>query len=432
MSRVGRHTVEQVERELRPGLVAGQHNHDADHVQRLAVNDFNKACPSLVQALLCFFALSPLLTSKTTKVQGAAMASPFELKTNLNALFDNARQNNVDLLRALAVTAVFIHHGQHIFGGDVPFFGVNGGWFGVQLFFVISGYLISASCEKHTLRDYAIHRFCRIVPAYLFFFLAIGIRVKMITASAIAADPWAFVVNLAFLQHLFPSALVKFDVLHVTWTLTIEVFWYVLAPLLLIGKRTLGWLTVLVTLVVSTTWAYTASTGALDFLYPGVSNVNPAQAYLFVVNHFIAQAIFFVFGAWIYFHRRDVARINPVLALSLAFLILLAHPYYMVFNPIFITGIGIALLLVAALNSQPIQSRFIFFISETSYAIYLCHFPVILWVRNRLGLNGLPGAVVSLAGSLLLASLSYVLIEKPFVRIGRLLTRPSWPAAVIN
>lgn len=361
------------------------------------------------------------------KQPGAMTASPFALGADLRALLDDSRQNNVDLLRALAITAVFIHHGQHVFGGNVPFFGASGGWFGVQLFFVISGYLISASCEKHGLRDYAIHRFFRIVPAYLFFFLAIGIRARVVTAGAIAADPWAFIINLAFLQHLFPAALMKFDVLHVTWTLTVEVLWYVLAPLLLIGNRTLRWPTVLIAVLVSTAWVYMASTGALDFLYPGTSDTNPGQAYLFVVNHFLAQVVFFVFGAWIHFHRQAVARINPVLSLSLALLVFLALPYYLVFNPMFVTGIGIALLLVTALNSQPIRSRIVFWISETSYAIYLCHFPMMLWVRDRLGWEGMAGALAALMGSLILASLSYVLIERPFVRIGRRMTRSPPP-----
>ena len=252
---------------------------------------------------------------------------------------------------------------------------------------------------------------------------------KVITVSSIVADPWAFAVNLAFMQHLVPSALVKFDVLHVSWTLTIEVLWYVLAPLLLIGNGVLRWPTVAVTLIVSTAWAYTATTGALDFIYPGISDTNPGYSYLFVVNHFFAQAIFFVLGAWIYFHRRVLAHFNPVLALCLALLVFLAQPYYLIFNPMFITGIGIALLLLTALNSQPIRSRLVFLLSETSYAIYLCHFPVMLWVRQRLGMEGIAGAILSLGLTLLLASLSYILIEKPFVNIGRRLTRPLLPGA---
>jgi exopolysaccharide production protein ExoZ len=358
------------------------------------------------------------------------MASPFALRANLNALFDNARQNNVDLLRALAVTAVFIHHGRYVFGGDMLFFGVHGGWFGVQLFFVISGYLISASCSNHSLRVYALHRIFRIVPAYLFFFLAIGIGGRRISLEAIAWDPWGFLANVTMLQHLFPAALIRFDILHVSWTLTIEVLWYALAPLLLIGNRMLRWPTVAVTLFVSTAWVCIATTGALDWIYPGMSDTNPDYAYLFVVNHFFAQAIFFAFGAWIYFHQDFVARFNPVLTLCLALLTFMAMPYYRSVHPIFVTGVGIALLLVTALNGPTIRSRMVFFVAETSYAIYLCHFPVMLWVRHRLGMEGLAGALFSAGLTLLLASLSYILIEKPGVRIGRRLAQPSPPGTV--
>lgn len=98
----------------------------------------------------------------------------------------------------------------------------------------------------------------------------------------------------------------------------------------------------------------------------------------------------------------------------------------------FITGIGIALLLLTALNSQPIRSRFVFLISETSYAIYLCHFPVMLFVRDRLGMTGSAGIAVSIAVIMLLAVISYVLIEKPSVRIGRLLASPRTPAGTVR
>ncbi|MDP2768732.1 MAG: acyltransferase, partial [Giesbergeria sp.] len=160
---------------------------------------------------------------------------------SLRALFNNDRQNNIDLLRAIAVVSVFIHHAQHVYGGNFPFFGEYGGQFGPQLFFVISGYLISASCQKHSLRDYAIHRIFRIIPAYLFFFIGIGVLTGIINFHRITQLPWEFLANLLLLQQLFPSALISFDVLHVTWTLTVEVLWYALAPLLVIGNRTLRW-----------------------------------------------------------------------------------------------------------------------------------------------------------------------------------------------
>ena len=338
-------------------------------------------------------------------------------------LLDNSRQNNIDLLRAVAVLSVVIHHTQHVFGGDVPFLGNAGGWFGVQLFFVISGYLIAASAERYPLRDFAIHRFFRIAPAYLFFFLAIGIASKVISFHKIVEDPAAFLINLTFLQHLFPEALLKFNALNVSWTLTVEVIWYAAVPLLLVGNRKIGWPTVVVVLCVSTAWSFAASRHWLDFIAPTLAKTDPGRFYLFINNGFFAQAVFFIFGAWIHFNRRLIENLNPLSTVMLSLVILMAMPYYLLFNPLFITGISISLMLITAINSKPIFNKFVFVISETSYAIYLVHFPAILWVYYRLGIKGFEGAAIALSVTLLLAVFSYALIEKPCMEIGRKLTK---------
>ncbi len=84
-----------------------------------------------------------------------AIASYFHTAENFRALLNNERQNNIDLLRAIAVVSVFIHHAQHIYGGNFPFLGEYGGQFGPQLFFLISGYLSQCKLQKHSLRDYS-------------------------------------------------------------------------------------------------------------------------------------------------------------------------------------------------------------------------------------------------------------------------------------
>ncbi len=344
------------------------------------------------------------------------------LSNRFSPLFDNARQNNIDLLRAIAVISVFIHHAQHIFGGNFPFLGSAGGWFGVQLFFVISGFLIAASAERYVLRDYAIHRFFRIVPAYLFFFFLVGIAAKIITFDKVAEDPFAFLVNLTFLQHLFPAALLKFNSLNVSWSLTVEVLWYVVMPLLLIGNKRIGRPSVLIALVVSTAWSFAAANHLLDFVAPEMAVKSPAFFGLFVNNNFIAQLVFFVFGAWIHFNRNATDRWNPLSTMVLALIVLMLMPYYFLFGPIFITGIAISLLLITALNSKPIRNKAVFVISETSYAIYLCHFPVILWVSRKIDVQGLAGVSLSVLLTLVLAMLSYVFIERPCIKLGRRLT----------
>lgn len=337
-------------------------------------------------------------------------------------LFDNTRQNNIDLLRAIAVVSVFIHHAQVTFGGNFPFFGEYGGQFGPQMFFVISGYLIAASSLKHAARDYVLHRFFRIMPAYLFFFLGIGIFNGVITTQKVGDHPGQFLANLSLMQQLFPAALLQFDVMHVTWTLTVEVLWYALAPLLLLRRRLLSTSTTLAITAISTVWVVLANNHFLDGLYPGITDTNPGWSYLFLANHFLAQMCFFAFGAWIYCHQKRFKNLNPLIFLICAIFIFILRPYYFIFNPIFITGIGIGLLLIGCLYSHPIKNRVAFWISETSYSIYLCHFPIILWVHGSWQLQGLAGVAVAVTLTLTISTLSYLLIEKPAVRLGRRLS----------
>ena len=63
---------------------------------------------------------------------------------------------------------VFVNHLHSLGIITVPYFGISGGWLGVQIFFVISGYLIIQSVLRHSAWDYLKHRVLRIYPAYLF------------------------------------------------------------------------------------------------------------------------------------------------------------------------------------------------------------------------------------------------------------------------
>src|SRR5690606_15470757 len=75
-------------------------------------------------------------------------------------------ENNLDILRALAVLAVVAHHFSVYSGVPIPLLGEQGGGMGVQLFFLISGYLIVQSASKHSVGEYALARFFRIFPVY--------------------------------------------------------------------------------------------------------------------------------------------------------------------------------------------------------------------------------------------------------------------------
>lgn len=341
------------------------------------------------------------------------------------------KQNNIDLLRALAVSAVFIHHAQHTFGGNFPFFGEYGGQFGPQLFFLISGYLIIASWQKYTWKEYVLHRFFRIIPAYLFFFLGIGWFENVITIDRIFSQFYYFLANLFLIQQLIPNALIAFDVLHVTWTLTVEVIWYASAPLFSFMLMRYPRGTVFIVTLAATAWSWLSSTGYLNALYPSLQN-NPVHIYLFISNNFLSQVCFFVFGAWVYQHKRKLSTVNPLTVILLGLGVFLLRSYFFIFNPIFITGIGLMFFMIAAINTPSVKNYFIMLLSETSYSIYLCHFPILLFIHNQLGFNGLIGLLISLVSTLAVSFLTYTYIEKPGMRLGRQLAnrwhqRPASP-----
>jgi peptidoglycan/LPS O-acetylase OafA/YrhL len=333
--------------------------------------------------------------------------------------FQRKQHNNLDFLRALAVVSVFIHHAQHVFGGNFPFFGEYGGQFGPQLFFLISGYLITASYETYNLKQFAIHRFFRIFPAYWLYFLGFGVASGVITTSRVVADPGGLLINLTLLQHQFPSSLLYFDVLHVTWTLTVELMWYVSVPVFIWAFGTMGWRLLAVSAVVSTLLSLLANFGLLDAIYPDLIRQNPAYRYLFLSNHFLVQLPFFLMGALIYKNREWLKGLNAAKMLTIGVMIFLLKPYYFVFNPLVLTGVALAFLMIAGMASDSINGRVTSLLSEISYSIYLCHFPVILYVHHQLGLVGALGVFVSILLTLSLSTLSYALVEKPGMRLGK-------------
>ncbi len=342
---------------------------------------------------------------------------------NLSKLsFSRSQQNNIDLLRALAIISVFIHHAQNVFGGDFPFFGNYGGQFGPQIFFVISGYLIIASCKKHTLKEYFIHRFFRIFPAYWFYFIGIGVFGGVVSMTHIQTEPLGFIVNMLLLQHLFPSYLIQYDVLHVTWTLTVEILWYLIAPFLLWLFGGVKQSLVIIALVISTAFSMLAHQGFLDIIYSDIVAIDISYRYLFLSNNFLVQLIFFLFGAYIYMHREQLQNRNILAFMLIGLLIFLLKPYYFFFNPIVITGIGISCFLVAGISSKPVKNKLLFFISEISYSIYLCHLPILLFTHNYLDFKGSVGVLISIGLTFALSTFGYFFIEKPGMRLGRIIS----------
>ena len=92
-------------------------------------------------------------------------------------------RNNLDPLRGLAASAVVANHLGTYTGWSVPWLSTGGGLRGVQLFFLISGYLIVQSASVHPWPTYLVRRAFRIYPAYW---------VAVIAVAAVMTPPAAW------------------------------------------------------------------------------------------------------------------------------------------------------------------------------------------------------------------------------------------------
>ncbi|WP_276134116.1 acyltransferase family protein [Polluticoccus soli] len=139
---------------------------------------------------------------------------------------------SIQLLRAIACLLVLLLHIM-IFVPNPPFW--IGGNFGVDLFFVISGYIIASSIDRlpphKRAANFAINRFSRVVPYY-------WLMTLIYAGTFIAAGAWFSYMNLWLSLVFYP----KEPVMLIGWTLNHEVFFYAfIAGCLLLTRTVRHW-----------------------------------------------------------------------------------------------------------------------------------------------------------------------------------------------
>lgn len=343
---------------------------------------------------------------------------------------------NIDLLRGVAVLSVFTHHAFALTGFRFPYLDQAGGLVGVQLFFILSGYLISESATNHDFRAYAVHRFFRIFPAYWVAMLLIGVLGPM-TWNWAVHRPLAVLLSAVNLQQLDAVALLELDVLHVTWTLTVEVIWYAIAPLVLLAYRRHAWLTWIALACLSVGWSLAASHHVLDPLYAGrlaamTQPVSPGQHDILVGAAFPAQLVFFGMGALVYRYREQARRLSTVGLVGCMFFCIVVLDRLGAYgtSPPIPLGVGLTAFFILMLRTRPIRIPMLVHIGKISYSIYLLHVPVLLVCVGRM-----PGAVewqvpTALLVVTLAAHVMYTVIERPCMGVARRLLSRSAGAPV--
>ena len=337
---------------------------------------------------------------------------------------------DVDGLRAVAVVAVIVYHA---FPGAL-----RAGFTGVDVFFVISGYLISSLIWRGLaegtfapLTFYA-RRVLRLFPALLvvlaaclvagWWLLAPGGYEHLGRDTAAAA---VYLSNFVFWResgYFAPAASAR-PLTHL-WSLAVEEQFYVLYPWLLIAtfRRRRATVTLLLGLLVVSF--------AISVVILGI---DPAEAFYLLPSRFwelLAGGLlaYAQFKAIRLPARRlgEVASLCGLALLPLAFLGPSGgsdFPGWWALAPV---GAGVLLVAggpEAALNRLVLARRPFVFVGRISYPLYLWHFPLLVFARARYGTLSTGVALVVVALSFLLASLTYRVLELPLRSYVR---RVSW------
>jgi len=154
----------------------------------------------------------------------------------------NIRVNEIDLLRLLAALAVvFFHYSFRGFAADgmsdlsypllSPFF--KYGYLGVELFFMISGFVIMMSAASGSLRGFMISRFVRLYPAFWACCTITFVVTIAIGGSRYSASMSQYLINMTMLSGLIGVPPIDGSY----WSLFVELKFYALvAIVLLIGR----------------------------------------------------------------------------------------------------------------------------------------------------------------------------------------------------
>jgi peptidoglycan/LPS O-acetylase OafA/YrhL len=358
------------------------------------------------------------------------------------------RFSGLDHLRALAIIIVFVYH-YSLFGHPPGLYDYLGswGWTGVDLFFVLSGYLIGGQLFARIARDQPVSygefyfkRSLRILPAY-FAVVILYFTIPAFTERSHLPPLWRF---LTFTQNFGLDLSTEGAFSH-AWSLCIEEQFYLLLPLLIIAlgtrKKAVWLLPVLFLLgfaIRSVMW-YEVLPRQPDFgkayyefiYYPTWSRLDGLLAG-------VALSAFYYFqpATW----QRLTRHGNRILLVALALVAgawLIAHDdnQYTMRGAIFgypAISIAYGALVLAALSPTCLlyrySSKLTRFIAILSYSIYLTHKQLIHLTHEALhhyniGNDTYTSFWISTAVALLGGWILHLLIEKPFLRL-----RDNWLA----
>lgn len=339
----------------------------------------------------------------------------------------------LDALRGIAVILVVLYH-------YVPFFRI--GWIGVDLFFVLSGFLITGNLlrgreQKDYFKNFYIRRVLRIFPLYYLALVVFYTSAPYVFSNqkvgstycyyiANQAYFWTFTQNWLFIRKGMPTE----PYLSHFWSLAIEEQFYLFWPFLVFLCRNLTALK-----IVLSAFFLLALGLRLCLYFQGVSQIDSYYCNLFTRLDALSAGGFL--AVWL-FEKKQIPRYFHFFCFVLLLTLILYSAFcaglnndsalsrtlgYSVYAAFFASCCSLAL------TENAVLARFLFlhFLGKISYGIYVYHLPILLLfyyffaekMRSALG-NDTATFFLALcsAGITLLASIiSYYTIESPFLKL---------------
>jgi peptidoglycan/LPS O-acetylase OafA/YrhL len=341
----------------------------------------------------------------------------------------------LDGVRAFAVLAVLLLHSHPFLPGPFKF---RGGFLGVDVFFVLSGYLITTLLYREfeqrdeiRLGGFYARRALRLIPA-LFVMLAVGAVVVYYLGGNPGTGSRSYLqsalLTLSYVANWF-QAQDGLGVLSHTWSLAIEEQYYVIWPAVLIlgirfvrsPRRMAAVLLGIAVGIAVLRYAvyeagYPAYAALSTFTRTDGVIIGSALALLLVDPPDWARNVF---------KRTVTGVVGAAVVVGIALVVQWNSPGLMR-GGLFAANVGTAILLghlaiggasapKRILSIQPLP-----IIGRISYGMYLFHVPINYVVHSpRLGLDGGPAVALMFVATFVFAGVSFLAIERPALRLKR-------------
>ena len=336
-------------------------------------------------------------------------------------------QSHIDILRALAVLLVILNH------LDFSFF--SGGFIGVDVFFVISGYLITKNIlsEKtasgsFSFKNFYQRRVLRLAPAFFtvlsicsiafYFILTPEEWVQYLKTAAATVTLTSNIYYTTLLNDYFSISGKSTPLLHI-WSLSLEEQFYLVWPVLLLGIIQLSRNLKIFSLFSLTILSLIASHILIQS--------NPIAAY-----YLLPSRIFeFTIGAALVFLPSSKPKKNTSIILSILFISIIVASSFFINNQSLFPSYTALLPCLAAAGFIYFgryftgrSTQWIEYIGKISYPMYLWHWPIIVYLTTlSINLN-LIIKILILIFTIVFSILTYEKIEKKVNKASKTLTMP--------